>query len=95
MEIKLDHKFHISYLNDNNSKESYLCYSCRKILPSYTKMEKRDGPKKPERLKLYPSREILKIYLTNDLNVWKISLGLNYLLFVVVHLNLLQQRFEL
>lgn len=73
MEItkKLDHKFHLSYITDYSSKESYLCYSCKQIIPNYTRMEKRNGPSKPERLKLYPAREILKVYITNKIDVWE------------------------
>jgi hypothetical protein len=50
----------------------YLAFSRRVTVPPYTEMEHRDGPKKPMRKKLYPSREKIDIFVTDrGSNVWK------------------------
>lgn len=50
----------------------YLCYSRRMTVPSYTQMELRDGPKRPMRKKLYPSREKFEIFVTDRVDrVWR------------------------
>lgn len=50
----------------------YLCYSRRVTVPAYTVMEHRDGPKKPQRKKLYPSTQKFEIFVTDRIaKVWK------------------------
>lgn len=68
--LKLDHRCHISHIKDQISGLSYTLLSQRRILPSYVQMEKRDGPKKPERPKLYPSKEIISCHISNGKVVW-------------------------
>lgn len=67
---RLDHLYHISHIIDHISGERFTILSKRHTIPSYVQMEKRNGPKKPERPKLYPSREVFQLYLSNGKVVW-------------------------
>lgn len=67
---RLDHKYHISHATDHTSGQRYTILSQRQTIPSYVQMEKRNGPKKPERPKLYPSREVFQVFFSNGKVVW-------------------------
>mmetsp|Transcript_23909 Transcript_23909/g.35093 ORF Transcript_23909/g.35093 Transcript_23909/m.35093 type:complete len:347 (+) Transcript_23909:125-1165(+) len=72
--MTLDHKLHVSYfgqqVHNDLSTVPYLVFSRRKIIPAYTQYEKRNGPKKPERLKLYPSKLAFDLYVSDRVRVW-------------------------
>ena len=74
-----DHQARVSYFGQqvgiDMDDRKYLVLSKRRIIPAYTSMEKRDGPRRPERKMLHPSREVFDVFLTNREAVWKVEIS--------------------
>lgn len=75
----IDHKLRVSYFGQqvgiDLSDKRYLVLSKRTIIPAYTTMEKRDGPRRPERKMLHPSKEVIQLYLTDRSSVWQAEIS--------------------
>lgn len=79
MTKSIDHKSRVSYFGqqvgiDSEDHRRYLVLSQRKIIPAFTTMEKRDGPRRPERKVLHPSREVFDLYITDRISVWFVQI---------------------
>jgi hypothetical protein len=78
MKNAIDHKSRVSYFGQQVGYDledlRYLVLSKRRIIPAYTTMEKRDGPRRPERKMLHPSREVFDIYMTDRTSVWYVEI---------------------